>query len=82
MYLAKIDDNGVSIIVSPFQSERVVVKMGGKGKAFIGANVIFDGIHPELITIGNGAVITRGVCILSHFYSPKESLFYLGKVNI
>ena len=52
------------------------------GWAFIGAGVTFDGIHPELISIGKGSVITAGTSILSHFYSPKDSLFYLGKVNI
>ena len=63
-----------------------ILKWGGgisiQGRAFIGANVIFDGIHPELITIGNGTVITTGTCILSHFYSVKDSKFYLGNVNI
>lgn len=62
-----------------------ILKWGGvkiQGRVFIGANVIFDGIHPELITIGNGTVITTGTCILSHFYSVKDSKFYLGNVNI
>lgn len=53
-----------------------------RGYAFIGANVTFDGIHPELITIGEGAIITTGTCILSHFYSTKDSKFYLGEVRI
>lgn len=62
-----------------------MLKWGGvnkQGKAFIGANVVFDGIHPELITIGNGAIITTGTCILSHFYSVNDALFYLGNVDI
>lgn len=62
-----------------------MLKWGGvkfKGSAFIGADVHFDGIHPELITIGDGAVITAGTRILSHFYSVKDSVFLLGKVNI
>lgn len=53
-----------------------------KGQAFIGSNVTFDGINPELITIGEGAVITSGTCILTHFYSTRDSLFYIGEVNI
>ncbi len=63
----------------------MMLKWGGvkfKGHAFIGANVTFDGIHPELITIGDGAIITTGTCLLTHFYSVKDSLFYLGEVNI
>lgn len=62
-----------------------MLKLGGvklNGHAFVGPNVTFDGIHPELITIGKGAVITAGSCILSHFYSTKDSVFYLGEVHI
>ena len=62
-----------------------ILEFGGvnfKGNAFIGANVTFDGIHPEFITIGSNAIITTGTCILSHFYSTKDHKFYLGKVNI
>ena len=47
-----------------------------KGNAFIGSNVTFDGINPEYITIGEGTVITSGTCILTHFYSTKDSLYY------
>lgn len=60
-------------------------KMGGvkiKGKCFIGSNVQFDGIHPNLIEIGNGCIITTGTTILSHFYNTKDGRFYSGKVRI
>lgn len=62
-----------------------LLKWGGvniMGDVFIGANVTFDGIHPELIKIGNGTLITTGTCILSHFYSVSDSKFYLGEVKI
>lgn len=62
-----------------------LLKWGGvniMGEVFIGANVTFDGIHPELIKIGNGTLITTGTCILSHFYSVSDSKFYLGEVKI
>ena len=78
----------ITISTSPFlhYSLRLkLIKYAGvkvKGKAFIGANVSFDGIHPEYIEIGNGAIITTGTCILSHFYSIKDSKFYLGEVKI
>ncbi|WP_101542778.1 acyltransferase [Bacteroides cutis] len=52
------------------------------GQSFIGANVIIDTLHPELISIGQGCVITSGTCILSHFYSTQKAIFYLGKVHI
>ena len=38
-----------------------------KKRIFIGDNVTFDGIRPELIEIGNGTAITHGTLILSHF---------------
>lgn len=69
----------------PFTIRLKLLKLGGvnfKGRAFIGANVTFDGIHPEMITIGNGATITQGTCILTHFYSVKDNTYYLGNVNI
>lgn len=59
--------------------------MGGvkiQGSCFIGADVTFDTLHPELISIGEGAVITAGTKILSHFYSPKDNTFYVGEVHI
>ena len=62
-----------------------MLKMGGvkvKGRSFIGANVVFDGIYPNLIEIGEGAVITSGTCILSHFYNTSDRRFYAGKVKI
>lgn len=47
---------------------------------FIGAQVSFDTIHPDLITIGEGCVITAGTVILSHFV--KDDAMYYGSVNI
>ncbi len=60
-------------------------KMGGvniKGRCFIGSNVQFDGIYPNLIEIGEGCVITSGVHILTHFFNTKDRRFYAGKVRI
>ena len=83
--MAKVDDNTFSIGLYSFWFTFKIIKIGGvnfKGRAFIGANVTFDGIHPEMITIGNGATITHGTCILTHFYSVKDNTYYLGNVNI
>lgn len=60
-------------------------KMGGvkvKGKCFIGSNVQFDGIYPNLIEIGDGCIITSGVHILTHFFNTGDRRFYTGKVQI
>lgn len=42
--------------------------------------MIFDTIRPDLITIGEGCVITAGTIILSHFLKD-DGMFY-GTVNI
>lgn len=53
------------------------------GKAcFIGSNVTFDGIYPNLIEIGDGCVITGGTVILSHFFNTRDRCFYAGRVTI
>ncbi len=62
-----------------------IATMGGvklHGRSYIGSNVIFDGIYPNLIEIGEGCVITTGTVILSHFYNTKDRGFYAGKVTI
>lgn len=62
-----------------------ILRAGGVkiGKdCFIGANVEFDGIFPNLIEIGDRCVITSGSFILSHFYNTDDRKFYSGKVKI
>jgi acetyltransferase-like isoleucine patch superfamily enzyme len=52
---------------------------------FIGYNVYFDDLHPELITIGNKSIITEGARILSHFLDASYDDFdhqYTGMVKI
>lgn len=44
--------------------------------------MIFDGIYPNLIEIGEGCVITSGTHILTHFFNTKNRRFYAGKVRI
>jgi len=55
-----------------------------KGSVFIGENVVFDNIHPEMITIGKRARITDGVKILTHFLDVNKPpyFFYKGEVVI
>ncbi|MDE6023061.1 MAG: acyltransferase, partial [Muribaculaceae bacterium] len=50
--------------------------------AFIGSNVQFDRMYPNLISIGNECIITSGTRIISHYFNPKERRFYIGRVNI
>lgn len=52
------------------------------GSCFIGSNVVFDGIYPNLIEIGKGCIITSGTHILSHFFNTEDRRFYAGKVII
>lgn len=53
-----------------------------KGKCFVGSKVLFDGIYPNLIEIGEGCIITSGTHILSHFFNMKDRRFYAGNVVI
>ena len=59
--------------------------MGGvdlKGKSFLGSNISFDTLRPDLISIGKGCVITSGVKIISHFYEPDKHAMYYDRVEI
>lgn len=56
------------------------VKIGNR--TFIGSNVMFDGIRPDLVTIGNHVKITTGTKIVTHFFNPDDNGMYLGDVNI
>ena len=52
---------------------------------FIGYNVYFDDLHPELITVGENTIITEGCRILSHFLNVNFDDFdhqYIGCVEI
>ncbi|MDD4969992.1 MAG: acyltransferase [Paludibacter sp.] len=42
---------------------------------FIGFNVYFDDLHPELIHIGENTIITEGTRVLSHFLDPSYNDF-------
>ena len=51
---------------------------------WIGKDVHFDSVHPELITIEQGAIITQGTIILTHYIDParKGIEFREGPVHI
>ena len=53
-----------------------------KGRAYIGSDVHFDGIRPDLVEIGDRAALTSGTRILTHFFNPTDWGMYLGKVTI
>ncbi len=53
-----------------------------KGRCHIGNNVIFDGIYPNLVEIGEGCIITSETRILTHFFNTRDRRFYAGKVHI
>lgn len=61
--------------------------MGGvnvKGTCWIYKDVVFDSVAPELITIENGATITQGTIILTHYLDPclPGRHFRMGEVHI
>lgn len=56
------------------------IKIGDS--CFIGSNVYFDEMRPELIEIGANVTITTGAHIISHFFDPPTRRFYYGKVRI
>lgn len=53
----------------------------GKG-CFIGSNVYFDEMRPDLIEIGSQVTITSGTRILSHFYNASRDRYFYGMVKI
>lgn len=79
---------GVANLPMPGHGYRpVFVKLGGVNilntkKTFIGKNVEFDGVHPELITIEPGVRVTEGSSILTHFINPMSGQYITGEVRI
>ncbi len=71
--------------IFPSQVRILILKAAGikigKG-CFIGSNVYFDEMRPDLIEIGSQVTITSGTRILSHFFNPSPSRYFYGKVNI
>lgn len=65
------------------------VKMSHPHTVFLGEDVYFDSLYPELISIGQNVRITAGAKVLSHFldtaFMPEPDRpfrMYTGKVNI
>lgn len=63
------------------------VRLGGVNildpkHTFIGKDVKYDGVHPELITIESGVRITGGTTILTHYIDPATGTFRNGEVRI
>lgn len=73
---------------SPFMTSGIRIKLlrlaGLKigERCFIGSDILFDGMHPELVSIGTHTKITSGTKILTHFFNPIDEGMYLGKVTI
>ena len=61
-----------------------LLKLGGVKikKSFVGRDVSFDTLRPDLVTIGEGCVITSGTKILTHFLNPHEHNMFLAPVVI
>lgn len=77
----------ITIQTSPFITSSFrckLLKMGVEigTHCFIGSDITFDGIHPELTVIGSHTKITSGTKILTHFFNPVNNAMRLGKVTI
>lgn len=51
-------------------------------KCYIGANVSFDTLRPDLIEIQCDVTLTSGTVILTHFYVPERHGYVYGPVII
>lgn len=49
---------------------------------FIGSNVYFDEMRPDLIELGYQVTITSGTRIITHFFNPTPQRYMYGKVTI
>lgn len=61
------------------------VKFAKPLSCFLGYNVYFDDLHPELISVGPDTIITEGTRVLSHFLDISYDDFdhqYCAKVTI
>jgi acetyltransferase-like isoleucine patch superfamily enzyme len=58
------------------------VKIKDYKKTFIGKNVSFDTVAPELITVEPGVRITENSAILTHFLNPDTNSYTYGSVVI
>lgn len=65
------------------------VKFSEFTSVFVGENVYFDDMYPELISVGRKVIITEGVKILTHFVDGRcdrtldaPYQFYKGRVEI
>lgn len=61
--------------VRPFFVKMGGVKIQDWRNTYIGKNVSFDGVTPEMTIIEKGVRITEGTCILTHFINPKTGSF-------
>ena len=68
--------------LGPISQEWGGVKILDPKHTFIGKNVSFDGVHPELIIIESGVRLTEGTCILTHFINPENGRYKDGEARI
>jgi len=52
---------------------RMGVKFDDSGEVFIGRDVYFDELNPNLIRVGKNVYFTEGVRIMTHFYDKTQT---------
>jgi acetyltransferase-like isoleucine patch superfamily enzyme len=71
--LQSISQNGlIHPRFRPYILKAMGVNFSELKSVFIGRNVTFDEMRPDLIFIGRNVYITEGTKMLTHFYSPDR----------
>ena len=68
--------------IRPFFVRLGGVKFVEYSSCFIGANVHWDTVAPQRITIGKRCAITSGVIILTHYMNTENGRWFQGDVKI
>lgn len=66
----------------PFFCKLAGIKVLDPKHTFIGQDITFDGVNPELIVIESGVRLTTKCIILTHYIDPKTGEYSSGEVRI
>lgn len=57
------------------------VRIENVQKVFIGEDCYFDTLAPELISIEEDVLITKGCSVMTHYFDPQTRTYSYGKVR-